>query len=64
MLMTNQHSIQDVLFFPQMRPEKIQLELTDEEKQILAVFTFLLFGFKALLFFEAFGFSTSDSYCP
>jgi lysyl-tRNA synthetase class 2 len=37
MLMTNQHSIQDVLFFPQMRPEKIQIELTDEEKQILAV---------------------------
>jgi lysyl-tRNA synthetase class 2 len=37
MLMTNQHAIQDVLFFPQMRPEKIQLELTEEEKQILAV---------------------------
>jgi lysyl-tRNA synthetase class 2 len=37
MLMTNQHSIQDVLFFPQMRPEKKQLELTEEEKQILAV---------------------------
>lgn len=24
MIMTNQHSIQDVLFFPQMRPEKVQ----------------------------------------
>jgi lysyl-tRNA synthetase class 2 len=35
MLLTNQHSIQDVLFFPQMRPEKIQIELTAEEKQII-----------------------------
>ncbi|MES2655855.1 MAG: lysine--tRNA ligase [Bacteroidota bacterium] len=37
MLLTNQHSIQDVLFFPQMRPEKKQLELTAEEKQILEI---------------------------
>lgn len=37
MLLTNQHSIQDVLFFPQMRPEKKQLDLTAEEKQILEI---------------------------
>ena len=35
MLMTNNASIQEVLFFPQMRPEKKQLDLTDEEKMIL-----------------------------
>lgn len=35
MLMTNNASIQEVLFFPQMRPEKKQLNLTDEEKMIL-----------------------------
>jgi len=31
MIMTNQTSIQDVLFFPQMRPEKNAVELTDED---------------------------------
>jgi lysyl-tRNA synthetase class 2 len=36
MLMTNNASIQEVLFFPQMRPEKKQLELSEEEKEILA----------------------------
>ncbi|WP_350287853.1 lysine--tRNA ligase [uncultured Croceitalea sp.] len=35
MLMTNNSSIQEVLFFPQMRPEKKQVELTDEEKVIM-----------------------------
>ncbi|WP_209406277.1 lysine--tRNA ligase [Pseudozobellia sp. WGM2] len=35
MLMTNNSSIQEVLFFPQMRPEKKQVELTDEEKAIV-----------------------------
>ncbi|MDT0606884.1 lysine--tRNA ligase [Croceitalea rosinachiae] len=35
MLMTNNSSIQEVLFFPQMRPEKKQVELTDEEKIIM-----------------------------
>ncbi|MCM4163552.1 MULTISPECIES: lysine--tRNA ligase [unclassified Arenibacter] len=35
MLMTNNASIQEVLFFPQMRPEKKQLELSEEEKEIL-----------------------------
>ncbi|MGB5497734.1 MAG: lysine--tRNA ligase, partial [Maribacter sp.] len=35
MFMTNNSSIQEVLFFPQMRPEKKQLELTDEEKTII-----------------------------
>ncbi|MBN1119226.1 MAG: lysine--tRNA ligase [Bacteroidales bacterium] len=35
MLMTNQPSIQDVLFFPQMRPEKKAVELTDDEKMVL-----------------------------
>ena len=31
MIMTNSHSIQDVLFFPQMRPEKKAATTTDEE---------------------------------
>ena len=36
MIMTNSNSIQDVLFFPQMKPEKkMRVELTDEEKQVL-----------------------------
>lgn len=35
MLLTNNSSIQEVLFFPQMRPEKKQVELTEEEKIIL-----------------------------
>lgn len=35
MLMTNNSSIQEVLFFPQMRPEKKQVELTDAEKSII-----------------------------
>ena len=34
MLMTNNSSIQEVLFFPQMRPEKKAVELTEEEKVI------------------------------
>jgi lysyl-tRNA synthetase class 2 len=37
MLMTNNSSIQEVLFFPQMRPEKKAVELTDEEKIILNI---------------------------
>jgi lysyl-tRNA synthetase class 2 len=37
MFMTNQPSIQDVLFFPQMKPEKKQVELTAEEKTILSL---------------------------
>ncbi|MEX0289448.1 MAG: lysine--tRNA ligase [Flavobacteriaceae bacterium] len=35
MLLTNNSSIQEVLFFPQMRPEKKQVELTEEEKVII-----------------------------
>ena len=35
--MTNSPSIQDVLFFPQMKPEKKPLELTEEEKLILGM---------------------------
>jgi lysyl-tRNA synthetase class 2 len=35
MLMTNNASIQEVLFFPQMRPEKKPLELSENEKIIL-----------------------------
>lgn len=35
MLMTNNSSIQEVLFFPQMRPEKKQMELSEEEKLVL-----------------------------
>ena len=37
MLMTNNSSIQEVLFFPQMRPEKKQVELTEEEKVIMEI---------------------------
>ena len=39
MLMTNNSSIQEVLFFPQMRPEKTQvkIELEEDEKLILAL---------------------------
>ncbi|PWL40471.1 lysine--tRNA ligase [Flagellimonas aquimarina] len=37
MLMTNNSSIQEVLFFPQMRPEKKAVELTEEEKIIMDV---------------------------
>ncbi|MFA9389482.1 MAG: lysine--tRNA ligase [Prolixibacteraceae bacterium] len=35
MLMTNQASIQDVLFFPQMKPEKKAVEITEEEKAVI-----------------------------
>lgn len=35
MFMTNSPSIQDVLFFPQMKPEKKAVELTEDEKVIL-----------------------------
>jgi len=34
MLLTDNSSIQEVLFFPQMRPEKKKLDLTDEEKTV------------------------------
>lgn len=34
MLLTNKTTIQEVLFFPQMRPEKKAVELTEEEKLI------------------------------
>lgn len=37
MLMTNNSSIQEVLFFPQMRPEKKAVELTEEEKTIMDI---------------------------
>jgi lysyl-tRNA synthetase class 2 len=37
MFMTNQPSIQDVLFFPQMKPEKKAVELSDEEKAVLNI---------------------------
>ena len=35
MFMTNNESIQEVLFFPQMKPEKKAVALTDEEKVVL-----------------------------
>ncbi len=35
MLLTNNASIQEVLFFPQMRPEKTPLELSENEKTIV-----------------------------
>ena len=37
MLMTDNASIQEVLFFPQMRPEKKQVELSEEERVILNI---------------------------
>ncbi len=37
MFMTNQSSIQDVLFFPQMKPEKKKAELTEEEKLVYEI---------------------------
>ncbi len=37
MFLTNNHSIQEVLFFPQMRPEKKAVELTDDEKAIAEI---------------------------
>ncbi|MBP6558106.1 MAG: lysine--tRNA ligase, partial [Flavobacterium sp.] len=37
MFLTNNASIQEVLFFPQMRPEKKQLDLTEDEKLIIAL---------------------------
>ena len=37
MLMTNNASIQEVLFFPQMRPEKQPLQLSDSEKVIFEI---------------------------
>jgi len=37
MYLTNNQSIQEVLFFPQMRPEKKQLELNDNEKAIFEI---------------------------
>jgi lysyl-tRNA synthetase class 2 len=39
MFLTNNQSIQEVLFFPQMRPEKktASIELNDEEKAVLAI---------------------------
>jgi len=35
MLMTNQSSIQEVLFFPQMKPEQKAVQLTEDEKLVL-----------------------------
>jgi len=35
--MTNNSSIQEVLFFPQMRPEKKQVAMTDEEKTVFEI---------------------------
>ena len=37
MLLTNQKSIQEVLFFPQMKPERKAVALTEEEKVILNI---------------------------
>lgn len=41
MFLTNNHSIQEVLFFPQMRPEQKapSIELNEEEKAVLALIT-------------------------
>lgn len=37
MFMTNSPSIQDVLFFPQMRPEKKAVEMSDDEKAVFNI---------------------------
>jgi lysyl-tRNA synthetase class 2 len=37
MFLTNNPSIQEVLFFPQMRPEKKQLDLSEDEKLIISL---------------------------
>lgn len=37
MFLTNNPSIQEVLFFPQMRPEKKQVELSEDEKVIIGL---------------------------
>ena len=41
MFLTNNQSIQEVLFFPQMRPERkaIAVELNEDEKELLALIT-------------------------
>jgi lysyl-tRNA synthetase class 2 len=53
MLMTNQSTIQEVLFFPQMRPEKKKIELTAEETELFGLVKegeeFLLTDVKAKL---------------
>jgi lysyl-tRNA synthetase class 2 len=37
MFLTNSQSIQEVLFFPQMRPEKKAIEMSEEEKEIYKI---------------------------
>tara|TARA_R110002073_G_scaffold139232_3_gene289455 strand:- start:7293 stop:8987 length:1695 start_codon:yes stop_codon:yes gene_type:complete len=37
MFLTNNQSIQEVLFFPQMRPEKKQVEMSDDEKAVVTI---------------------------
>ena len=37
MFLTNNQSIQEVLFFPQMRPEKKTIEMSDNEKAIFTI---------------------------
>ena len=37
MLFTNNVSIQEVLFFPQMKPEKKNIALSEEEKSVLKI---------------------------
>ncbi|WP_026753893.1 lysine--tRNA ligase [Sediminibacter sp. Hel_I_10] len=37
MFLTNNQSIQEVLFFPQMRPEKKQVEMNEEEKSVFLI---------------------------
>jgi lysyl-tRNA synthetase, class II len=53
MLMTNQSTIQEVLFFPQMRPEKKKIEMTAEETELYSLVTegeqYLLADVKAKL---------------
>ena len=37
MFLTNNQSIQEVLFFPQMRPEKKVVELNEDEKSVMTL---------------------------
>src|SRR5690606_8186670 len=37
MFLTNNASIQEVLFFPQMRPERKKVEMTEDEKSVFTI---------------------------
>jgi len=53
MFMTNNSSIQEVLFFPQMKPEKKAIPMTDEEKLVMNLLKDSEFGQLALIELKA-----------